>query len=394
MKLKLILTLSLVATMARAADAPFSSFTDLGNNLASGDLFAVTDISDPTQSANGTTKKISATNVGAFYLNDTAFAASWDADTTHAPTKNSVYDWGVTFDTDGDGKVNLLDGISAAGFPYTNAAGAVQGTRSLAEGVAIDITNTDGSGGNPTIGLDGTEVQSANWGDGVNASNIWTFQVTGTDPVMTFSSGAVNISTGTLQQGGVDVLTTTGSQVVTIKTIDGASNVLKFKSFPQFTSPLFGVGATVGSTFTTLGYGLATFLNGTDEASNYVEWRILVPADWDTAVDPRVKIVDMLGGADLSARQYSMQVASVGSSEAATGTVGTKVDINFSGDGTGASGDAEISATTTLTGWGAAVTPGELMVIRLARDGDEVTTDASTTASTVIAIELEYGVSQ
>jgi hypothetical protein len=63
-------------------------------------------------------------------------------------------------------------------------------------------------------------------------------------------------------------------------------------------------------------------------------------------------------------------------------------------DGSGASGDAEISASTTLTGWGAAMTPGRLMIIRIARDGDQATQDASTVNSTLLAFEISYGATQ
>ena len=312
-----------------------------------------------------------------------------------APTKNVIYDRFHLLDSDDDGKIDSVD-LAAAGFVAINSSGVLVASRTVAEGAAIDVTNGDGASGNPTVAFDSTEVEATTWGAGGNACNIWTFNLSGTDPVLTLSSGVFNVSTGTLQQGGVDVLTVSGTQSPTNKTFDvGATgNVLKFKSFPQFTSPLRadGTNATIGSTVTAIGYGLASFSNSADEASNWAEFRIIVPADWDTTVDPRIKIVDMIG-ADTGTRQYSLQVASVASSAAATGTVGTKIDVNFAADASGASGDAEISSTTTLTGWGAAVTPGQLMVLRVARDGDDAS-DASTVNSTVISLELEYGASQ
>lgn len=78
---------------------------------------------------------VSAATAGVEYLpptaiSDVAFASSWDTVTQQAPSRNAVYDWGHTFDTDDDGKVNVLD--LAAGIPKTNASGvlslAVAGT--------------------------------------------------------------------------------------------------------------------------------------------------------------------------------------------------------------------------------------------------------------------------
>jgi hypothetical protein len=187
------------------------------------------------------------------------------------------------------------------------------------------------------------------------------------------------------------------SDVFTNKTLDASAtgNVLKFKALPQFTSPLRtdGTNVTIGSTAGTLGYGLAAYSNSVDEASNWAEWRIVVPADWDTSVDPTITLIDLIG-ADTGARQYVASVLSVAASASATGSPGTAIDINMAADGSGASGDVEISSSTTLTGWGAAMTPGRLMIIRIARDGDQGTQDASTVNSTLIAFEISYGATQ
>lgn len=55
---------------------------------------------------------------------DTAFASSWNGATTTAPSQNAVYDWGHTFDTNDNGKVNVLD-LSTAGAVQTDASGVV-----------------------------------------------------------------------------------------------------------------------------------------------------------------------------------------------------------------------------------------------------------------------------
>ena len=396
---KLILTLlSLTGSVHLfAADSTFFGLTDLGNNLAGADLFAVTDTSNTTQSANGTTMKISATNVAAFMNSDTAYSSAFNGVTTVAPSKNTIYDYLHLGDADDDGKIDVLD-LAAAGFPAINSSGALVASRSIAEGAAIDVTNGDGASGNPTVAFDSTEVEATTWFGGANASNVWSFNLSGTDTAITFSSGVINVSTGTLQQGGVDVITTSGTQVFTNKTLDGSAtgNVLKFKSLPQFTSPLRvdGTNCTIGTTSTTLGYGLATYTGSSVAASaNWAEFRILVPNDFDTAVEPRVRIADLNGG-DTNTRRYVVTLTNVANSASASpspsATV-TNVDIV---DASGASGDVNISSyTSCAAGTAAALTAGNLLVIRVARDGSSGT-DTSTVASTLLSMELEYGASQ
>jgi hypothetical protein len=55
---------------------------------------------------------------------DTVFGSSWNSVTTVAPSKNAIYDYVHLFDTDDDGKVNVLDQV--AGIPVTDAAGVLQ----------------------------------------------------------------------------------------------------------------------------------------------------------------------------------------------------------------------------------------------------------------------------
>ena len=43
-----------------------------------------------------------------------------------------------------------------------------------------------------TLTFDATQLDALTWSDGANVSNIWTFNVSGTDPTMTFGSGFVS----------------------------------------------------------------------------------------------------------------------------------------------------------------------------------------------------------
>jgi len=74
-------------------------------------------------------------------------------------------------------------------------------TRSLIGGTgigAIGNLSTD-----RTINVDTTEIATTTWGGGTGFN--WTFDTGATDPVVAFSSGVINISTGALQVGGIAV---------------------------------------------------------------------------------------------------------------------------------------------------------------------------------------------
>ena len=77
----------------------------------------------------------------------------------------------------------------------------------VADGTGIDGTAT-GEGSTYTPTLDLTEINSTTFGDNSIATVTHTVDPTGaTNPVWSYSNGTVNLSTGNLQEGGVDVLT-------------------------------------------------------------------------------------------------------------------------------------------------------------------------------------------
>jgi hypothetical protein len=69
---------------------------------------------------NGATVSLAAAGT---LVNDAAFSSAWNSEIGNAPSRNAVYDWGHLFDTDDDGKVNVLD--MGAGIVKTDSGGVV-----------------------------------------------------------------------------------------------------------------------------------------------------------------------------------------------------------------------------------------------------------------------------
>jgi len=90
-------------------------------------------------------------------------------------------------------------------------------------GTYIDVTGQQ-------VDIDLTEIEAATFGAGGNASNIWTMNLAGTDPVVTFNSGAVAV-TGTL------------SATDTISPPAGTTTIapIKFTAGTNLTTPATGV---------------------------------------------------------------------------------------------------------------------------------------------------------
>jgi hypothetical protein len=80
----------------------------------------------------------------ALLASDTAFASSWNGVTTIPPSKNATYDWGHLFDTDDDGKVNVLD--QGVGIAITDSSGILQTPVTTSAGLLAAISDETGSG--------------------------------------------------------------------------------------------------------------------------------------------------------------------------------------------------------------------------------------------------------
>ena len=76
-------------------------------------------------------------------VSDTAFASSWNGVTTIGPSKNAVYDWAHLFDTDDDGKVNVLD--IGSGIAITDSSGVLTAATASSD-IAGKISDETGTG--------------------------------------------------------------------------------------------------------------------------------------------------------------------------------------------------------------------------------------------------------
>ncbi len=185
-----------------------------------------------------------------------------------------------------------------------------------------------------------------------------------------------------------------GTNVYVIdSTIDAtaAGTRLKTYGYLVFANPqVFGPATTQQTTVTTATYGQALFADDV-ETDNYIEYRCIVPPDLDTAVDLTAVFAFRLGGADTGDHDYVISFDSVAASAAYAGSLGDAISLTYTADASGADGDLELTAETTLTGWKSAMTPGGLLVIRITRDGDDGTNDTSTVDSYSGPLIIKYG---
>lgn len=125
---------------------------------------------------------------------------------------------------------------------------------------------------NATTKLVGDNFDVQSWGSGNGSSVAWTFDLTsGTNPVLTFSDGVVNVSTGTLQQGGTavalaghahDAITDSGTASGATLTYAGGAGI-----------STSGTGSTVTIDLAPLEIGDTTWGNGGDTE---IQWNFNV----------------------------------------------------------------------------------------------------------------------
>lgn len=93
----------------------------------------------------------------------------------------NLYNFGILAPSTGSANLDLI-------LPNTAPTDT---QRLCASGTGGDLTWCNAGSGS----FDATTVDAVTWSDGANASNAWTFDVSGTDPVVTWGNGTVDFST-------------------------------------------------------------------------------------------------------------------------------------------------------------------------------------------------------
>lgn len=160
----------------------------------------------------------------------------------------------------------------------------------------------------------------------------------------------------------------------------------------QYPRIIDGVGCTYGNTndYTAVHFMVPLFDATGATNANYAQWAVRVPKDIDTSSDLTASLTVELAGADTDAATYTVGVVSLANSSAAAGTPANYVTLTIPADASGASSDLESVNDVTLTGWAAALTANQWMLIRLQRDG----TDASAVGQYGLELEIFYTSSQ
>lgn len=171
-------------------------------------------------------------------------------------------------------------------------------------------------------------------------------------------------------------------------------NLLKQKIYMVFTNPARcdETGALMQTTAATDYRGQCKFSNSADEAGNYALYWLTVPEDLYTAVDLKVERWKFrMGATDSSGKhRYIISMASVADSAAWAGSFSNAINMDFAGDASGADGDVQTISNVTLTNWKSSLTAGQLMVIKVARDGNDGTYDTSTADSYSGPLVISY----
>ena len=277
---------------------------------------------------------------------DTTGTLAWDLTATWSAASASDTITGTNFVmfTPGTG----IADPGANGFLDRTALNTVS-SRTLTAGTGVGVTN-GGGGGNPTFTFNGaTLVNSQTLWDGTQTSRTLTADLSGTDPVLTFGSSSVDVTTGTLKEGGVSVSLPARTETLTNKTltapvINGATSASgnfdlsgssgTFKT----TSGAVTIGGGGGSTIT----DVATFTPAARTSGVAAYFTVNIPAD--TA---QTAATESIGFKTVTAtRQW-----------ATTGTVGLQRENFFAGP-TYTSASASQTFTDAFTLYATPPVPG------------------------------------
>jgi len=204
----------------------------------------------------------------------------------------------------------------------------------LTAGTAIDVSGGAAENATITVDWDSTEVEATTWGAGGNASNIWTFNLSGTDTNITFGSGLVTFSHDITVTGGDITLGTqsifSGGDTASLNNIDAidATTETTLEAAMDTLSNVTTVGALNAGSITS---GFGAIDTGADGVSGGTFTTTLLQIDTNTT------------GVSLDSDGDGMAIL------AGTGN-GNDEDIRFNmDDGIGGANSIEITSGTSAT---------------------------------------------
>jgi hypothetical protein len=266
------------------------------------------------------------------------------------------------------------------------------------DGTYKSISGVGGGGGNAfTTGTAAAGNVAIYTTGNTNIVPTSAMTVTGTNVSITGTLSLDSIViTNSATFGGSSIVTANSTNTFTNKTIDtgGTGNVFIQKrqlTLFRFPDMVDGTGCTYANTnnpySTSRDFMRPVFSASGATNANYCQFSCLVPDDWTSGTDPTASIKVQLGGADTDLSTYTVGMVSVANSASGSGaTPANYVTLTVPADGSGGSGDVEGVSGVTLTGWGAAATAGQWLLIQLQRDGS----DASAVAEALLALEITY----
>ena len=395
-----------ITSSARGADVNYSIFSDQGNiELRLEPAEEVSIDASPTTNTDGVLRLLVDTVttgvVGAkIELENEATAGQANTalyvDLTNSAvvTTDNLNFYGAEISVTKSGADTSTDGVTLTGINVqAQSTGSTDAASTKTATGGYFAATGDTAGTSTAYGIraaaSGADTNWAGYFEGdVNVTGLLDI-----DGVVTLGDGGDNFS---VASDGIDIST---AGVITNSTFDAGDNVLKMFGYIQLINPHLagsGVEANMDTTATNEYYGQVKFADEIDKATNYCEYRLIVPTDLDIAVALTASFKFRLGGADTDDHVYAISHDTVADSADYTGTVTDEILLAYTKDGSGADGDVE-TASGTLTSWKDHLTAGNLWVIRVARDGDANSgddTDDSNVDSYSGPLTIRYGVTQ
>lgn len=291
-----------------------------------GHAHAASDITSGTLAvARGGTNLSSATDDNTMVGNGTTWQSKALPSCTDTGGNHLNYDTATNTFSCGTSNSGTSGAPTGAQYVVMALDGTLSAERVLTAGTALDLSDT-GANGSAVFDWNSTKVNSTTWGNGSAATISRTYDVsTGTDPVIQFSNGTVNVSTGTLQQGGTAVVLQS-RQVATGAGLTGGGTLSADRTLAlKYTDTL--------AANPTLGAGECVFASGSSERGIICEG-----ATADT-------IETALFFADPTGSDKTITVPATTGTLITTGDTGT-VTSTMVADGT--LGYADVDATATL----------------------------------------------